>query len=173
MAPPPQGHPEIDLVKLLNHRLWRLASVASAPVIRLVEGRYGVSRQEWSLLSVLARDGAISPSELAQQVSLDRPRASKAIGALITKGLMLRQQAPGTNRRYLLELTASGWALVLEIHPQILTINEQVISCLDLPTRLFFEQTLQTLTEHALAINQTAVSEVKANRGRVAPKAAR
>jgi len=166
------GHPEIDLSKLFNYKLWKLASVAGAPVIRLLEGRYGVSRQEMSLLSVVAREGVISPSELAARIALDRPRASKAIKILISKCLLVRQQAPGTNRRYLLELTPAGWDLVSEAFPQVLAINERVISCLDPKTRFLFEQTLQALTEHALTLNQELVSEVKANRRRAGRKAA-
>ena len=39
---------------LLNYRLLRLYAQSGAPVIRLLEGRYGISRREWRLLALLA-----------------------------------------------------------------------------------------------------------------------
>lgn len=158
--------PDIDLFKLFNFRLWRLASATSAPVIRLCEGVYGLSRQEWSLLSVVVREGRISPSELAQQVSLDRPRASKCIRVLIDKGFLMRQQAPGEKRRYLLVATPHGYDLASKIFPDVLAINERVIGSLNPQARAFFEDTLAELTDHALRLNEAAPSPIKANRRR-------
>jgi DNA-binding MarR family transcriptional regulator len=167
-----QAHPEIDLFNLLNYKLWKLASAAGAPVIRMFEGRYGMSRQEWSLLTVVARFGAISPSELARQIALDRPRASKAVTSLINLGYLVRQQAPGAHRRYLLELTPKGLSLVLETYPQVRAINEMVLNCLDEQTRDVFEHALQHLTEHALSISPQVLPGVRANRRRAGVVAA-
>ncbi|MFY9511386.1 MAG: MarR family transcriptional regulator, partial [Rubrivivax sp.] len=61
----PQG-----LDELLNYRLLRLFSTSGAPVIRLLEGRYGIARREWRLLAMLASQGPQSPSRLAEQVQL-------------------------------------------------------------------------------------------------------
>ena len=41
--------------ELFLYRLTRLQAVAVAPVGRLCQARYGVSRREWRLIVVLAR----------------------------------------------------------------------------------------------------------------------
>ena len=54
------------LADLINFRLQRCHSLSGAPVIRLLEGRYGITRREWRLLATLADHGPLSPSELAE-----------------------------------------------------------------------------------------------------------
>ena len=44
----PQG-----LDDLLLYRLSRLLGVAGAPVIRLCEGQFGITRREWRVLALL------------------------------------------------------------------------------------------------------------------------
>ena len=53
------------LDELLNYRLQRLHAASGAPVVRLLEGRFGITRREWRLLGTLADRGPTSPSQLA------------------------------------------------------------------------------------------------------------
>ena len=87
------------LEDLLNYRLSRLLALSSAPGIRLFEGGYGVSRREWSLVGLIAENGKMSPSKLAQIAHLDRAHVSKAITELVAKGLLVREAAPNDARR--------------------------------------------------------------------------
>ena len=84
-----------SLTDLLNYRLARLFALGGAPVIRLLEGRYGIARREWRLLATLAVQGALSPSALAQQMQLDRPRTSRTLASVLAKGLVARVATPG------------------------------------------------------------------------------
>ena len=83
-----------DLDDLLNYRLMRLLALSGAPVVRLLEGRYGIARREWRLLALLAAHGALAPSELAARGDLDRARTSRAIGTLAAKHLLERHTQP-------------------------------------------------------------------------------
>lgn len=47
-----------QLDELLNCRLLRLSAASGTPVLRLLEGRYGIARREWRLLALLAARGA-------------------------------------------------------------------------------------------------------------------
>jgi DNA-binding MarR family transcriptional regulator len=64
---------------LLNYRLSRLFASSGAMVIRLCEGRYGITRREWRLIALLAAHGAMSPSQLAARAHLERARTSRHI----------------------------------------------------------------------------------------------
>lgn len=156
----------VDHDQLFNFRLWKLMSLTSAPVIRLCEGKYGISRREWLVLAVLARDGECSPSSLAERATLDRARASRAISTLSLKQLVGRVEQRGDRRRALVNLSETGCSLVRELHPQIAEINARVLAALDVPTRAAFNEILQLLTKQAAIVNQDLALDVHADRHR-------
>lgn len=149
---------------LLNYRLLKLYALSSAPVIRLLEGRYGIARREWRLIALLASRGPLSPSALADEAQLDRPRTSRAIGTLTIKGLLAREPRPGDHRRAQVALTARGQALVDEIFPQVAAINSAVVCALDPAAVRALDQALNTLTAQARRLNHELVQDVRANR---------
>jgi len=149
---------------LLNFRLLRLFAVAGAPVVRLLEGRYGIARREWRLLAVLGTRGALSPSALADEAQLDRPRTSRAIGTLLKKGLLARGVQRGDARRAQVALTATGHALYAEVFPQVAAINSQLVAVLDDATVATLDAALTTLTAAAVRHNGTLAQDVSADR---------
>ncbi|MDB5731660.1 MAG: MarR family transcriptional regulator [Variovorax sp.] len=116
---------------LLLYRLSRLLSLAGSMVIRLCEGRFGITRREWRLVATLAGRGALGSSQLAAHAQLDRARTSKAIGSLVAKGLVLRTGVAGDRRQVVLRLSASGEALYAELFPQVARINADLLGALD------------------------------------------
>lgn len=157
---------EIDPENLLNFRLWRLVSLAGAPVTRLCEGRYGITRREWHLLILLFRDGQVSPSELAERASLDRARVSKAVAGLIEKSLIQKTAGRDDRCRIILALTEKGAKLVRDLFPQIEAINARVLSAIspELQDALF--TALDAMTRQANGIARAAGSDVRADRYR-------
>jgi len=157
----PQG-----LDDLLNYRLARLHALSGAPVVRLCEGRYGITRREWRLLALLASQGATSPSELAERAHLDRARTSRAIGSLAAKGLVQRVARPGDARRAVVQITARGQSLYDEMFPQIAAINRAVLDALDEPLLGALDEALQRLTTKAAVLSAQLVADVQADRRR-------
>lgn len=153
-----------SLDELLNYRLLRLFSLSGAPVIRLLEGRYGIARREWRLLALLAMSGPLSPSALAEQAQLDRPRTSRALGPLVAKGLVQRSPKPGDHRRAQVGLTPAGQALVDEVFPQVAAINQRVVSALDDATVAALDHALALLTAQARHVNAELVQDLHADR---------
>ena len=96
---------------LLLYRLTRLLAVAGGMVIRLCEGRFGITRREWRMLATLASHGELGSSQLAEQAQLDRARTSKAVGSLVAKQLITRAHLTGDRRQVVLRLTDRGQAL--------------------------------------------------------------
>lgn len=120
-----------SLNDLLLYRLSRLLSVAGAPVIRLCEGNYGITRREWRILSLLSQEEGLLSSQLAERAQLDRARTSKAITSLVAKALIQRHTRAGDRRQTALVLTDAGRALVQTLFPQVAQINRQVLAVLD------------------------------------------
>jgi len=133
-------------------------------VIRLLEGRYGIARREWRLIATLATHGALSPSALAEQAHLDRPRTSRAVAVLAAKGLVLRTVVPRDARRARVALTPEGEALHAELFPQIARINAELVSVLDASALQALDDALGRLTAHALQQNAVLAQDVRADR---------
>lgn len=150
--------------QLLNYRLLRLYAVSGAPVIRLLEGRYGISRREWRLLALLALHGELSPSGLAALGHLDRPRATRGVQALEAKQLVQRCAEPGHAGRQRLSLTPAGQGLYDELFPQIAAINRRVMAVLDEPLSHALDEALTRLTAEAERLNGEVLRELRADR---------
>lgn len=134
---------------LLNYRISRLFASSGAMVIRLCEGRYGITRREWRLIALLAAHGAMSPSELAERAHLERARTSRHITGLTARGLIRRVPDPQDGRRAEVDLTTSGRQLYDELFPQSIRFNCQVLAALTPEELDAFEQALAKLTVQA------------------------
>ena len=157
---------EIDPENLLNFRLWRIVSMSGAPVTRLCEGRYGITRREWHLLILLFRDGQVSPSELADRATLDRARVSKAVAGLIEKSLVQKTAGRDDRCRIILALTDKGARLVKELFPQVEAINARVLSAVPLADQDALFTALDAMTRKANEIAREIGTDIRADRCR-------
>ena len=129
-TPSPGAGPLLD--DLLLYRLSRLLAVGGSPVIRLCEGRFGITRREWRLLATLVEHGGkgLGSSQLAELAQLDRARTSRAVGSLAAKGLILRSQPGGDKRQVMLRLTEAGRAIHAELFPMVRGVNAHLMGAL-------------------------------------------
>jgi len=149
--------PRRPLDDLLLYRLSRLLSVAGGMVIRLCEGRFGITRREWRLLATLASRGELGSSQLAEHAQLDRARTSKAIGTLVAKDLVSRTHPAGDRRQVVLRLTARGQVLYDALYPIVTAINSDLMSVLADDEAGMIDAALDRLQAHAEAMAAQAV----------------
>lgn len=141
-----------SLEDLLLYRLARLIAPAGGMVIRLCEGRFGITRREWAILGLLGtREGLIS-SQLAERAQLDRARTSRAITSLVAKQLVRREAAPGDRRQARLALTPQGRALYDAIFPVVRELNTQLLAVLPGPQVAQLDDALRRLQSRAQAM---------------------
>ncbi|TAG45980.1 MAG: MarR family transcriptional regulator [Betaproteobacteria bacterium] len=126
----PGGLPE-----LLLYRVSQLLAVAGAPITRLCEGRFGITRREWRLIALLAERDGISSSALAERAQLDRARTSRSLTALAEKRLITRRSTTGDGRAVRIQLTASGRTLFESLWPLAVDHHRQLLQCLT-PTQI-------------------------------------
>src|SRR6187455_3805970 len=84
---------------LLLYKLSRLLAVGGSMVIRLCEGRFGITRREWRVIARLAQQQELLSSELADSIQLDRARTSRAVSSLVAKKLVRRQTGAADRRQ--------------------------------------------------------------------------
>lgn len=149
---------------LLNYRLSRLLAASGAMVVRLCEGRYGITRREWRLIALIAAHGAMSPSELSERAHLERPRTSRHITELVEKRLIRRVKNPSDGRRAEVDLTTEGHRLYDELFPQSVRFHSEVLSVLSPAELRAFEAALAKLTVNAERIAAAKPVAEKADR---------
>lgn len=158
---------------LLLYRTARWLGVASTMVIRLCEGRFGITRREWRLVALLAQEGALRPSHLAERIQLDRARTSRAITSLVAKKLIARSVGPGDRRQAQVQLTAKGRDLYDALFPLVRRINQDLLRPLAAADVRRLDATLDSLQAQAeaLALEATDLPKADRRRGRRPPPA--
>jgi DNA-binding MarR family transcriptional regulator len=120
----------VSLDDVLLYRMSRLLSTAGSMVIRLCEGRFGITRREWRLIALLAQEEGVLSSHLAKRAQLDRARTSRAVTSLVAKKLIRRTTGPADRREVRLTLTDAGRHLYERMFPLVLGINHELLSVL-------------------------------------------
>jgi DNA-binding MarR family transcriptional regulator len=137
---------------LLLYRMSRLLAVAGSMVIRLCEGRFGITRREWRVLAALAQEDGLLSSELAERTQLDRARTSRAITSLVAKKLVRRDTGPADRRQARIGLTPQGRALYEALFPLVRDINRELLAVLPAPDVARLDASLEELQARAEAM---------------------
>ena len=145
--PPPD-----TLDDLLLYRIARLLAVAGSMVIRLCEGRFGITRREWRVLALLAHHDGLLSSELAERAQLDRARTSRAVTSLVAKKLVARRIGAADRRQVRLRLTDAGRRLYDALFPLVRDINRDLLDAVPPAERLRLDATLRALQARAEAM---------------------
>jgi len=137
------------LEDLLLYRLSRLLSVGGSMVIRLCEGRFGITRREWRVIARLAQEQELLSSELAERIQLDRARTSRAVTSLVAKKLVRRRVGTADKRQARVALTEQGRALHDALFPLVCDINRGLLAPLSAAEARQLEAMLRRLQGQA------------------------
>jgi len=119
-----------SLDDLLLYRLSHCLATAGSLVVRVCEGRYGITRREWRILALLAVHGAQRSSELADRAQLDRARTSRAVTSLLEKKMITRAVGTSDRRQALLALAPPGQRVYDELFPFVRELNGDLLAAL-------------------------------------------
>lgn len=142
---------------LLLYKLSRLLAVGGSMVIRLCEGRFGITRREWRVIARLAQEQDLLSSELADRIQLDRARTSRAVTSLVEKKLVRRQAGVSDRRQARLALTEKGRTLHAALFPLVCEINRGLLS----PLRAEEVQGLDAMLDQLQQQADTMVSQAE------------
>ncbi|HEX2543835.1 MAG TPA: MarR family transcriptional regulator [Ramlibacter sp.] len=148
-------HPA-GLDDLLLYQISRLLAVGGSMVIRLCEGRFGITRREWRVIARLAQEQELLSSELADRIQLDRARTSRAVSSLVAKKLVRRESGSADRRQAQLALTDSGRKLHEALFPLVCEINRGLLSPLSGAQAQQLQGMLTAMQQRAEAMVQEA-----------------
>ncbi|GGF74537.1 DNA-binding transcriptional regulator, MarR family [Mameliella alba] len=139
--------PGTELEGFFPYRLAVAAEGFSRNLVEVYGRRFGLSREEWRLLYLLAGEDEVTSLELGRRSTLDKVQVSRASQRLEEKGLITRAIAPDDRRLRLYTCTDKGRALFDEVLPQVEARSDEILRAMSTEDRAALERGLAALTE--------------------------
>ena len=165
-APVPQFENPRSIFDLVNFRVSEFIGVSGSLVTRLCESEYGITREEWQFVAMLAELNAMSPSDLAARTTVDRSQTSKTLRTLMGKGLVDRLPVPGDGRKARVLLTEAGRHLYSLIFPRVVQVHQEVLSDLSAQDQQALARYLNAMQARAWALTQSKAHKPQGAGGR-------
>ena len=122
--------PPIRLDTFLPYRVAVLSDRLSQRLARVYEG-CGLSSPQWRVLAAVAEKPGRSAQDVVRMTPMEKATVSRAVSALIARGLMRREADDRDGRTSRLTLTAEGERLYGEIAPGVLAIEADIAARCD------------------------------------------
>ena len=78
---------------------------------------HGVNEQQWRVIRVLAEQGQMDASEVAERANILAPSLTRMIRAMAERGLITRTRDTNDARRVILTIAPAGTALLHKVTP--------------------------------------------------------
>lgn len=118
----------LRLATFLPYRLSVASNAVSQRIAAAYRTRFGLRIPEWRVLAVVAERERATQAELVSATAMDKMSVSRAVAALVARGLLARAAAPADRRTRALALTADGQALYEEIAPLALALEAELLA---------------------------------------------
>ncbi len=127
---------------------WMLSRITKNQHIALVAKLKPINLvlNEFIILMTLMEHEGLTQSQIGAQVSLPAYSTSRAIDALVEKGMVERRNDVRSRRSYQIHLTQSGWKIGPQIFAIVNEVNRQLLTKLSKDEKLFLTAILRKLT---------------------------
>ncbi|MBX6964434.1 MarR family winged helix-turn-helix transcriptional regulator [Alcaligenes faecalis] len=158
--------PAPTLPAMMMFQLYRAWSAGNPIFIRLCEGRFNITRREWRILAIACMHPALTGTALAEAVSLDSARCSRAVSTLCEKGLLKRTRDIKDTRVVHVSVTELGMQRYKEVMPIVASLNEEIFQDLSAAEMAALSSMLDRITSRAALMLESNVVKERARRNR-------
>jgi len=152
--------PVFALENFLPHRLSVVSARAHRLFARAYAERAGLSIAEWQVLSVLARSGDLSATDVSRQAAMDKVKVSRAVRSLMERRLRRRAEDRRDRRVRRLAITARGRRTQAGLVPLVHALEGEMLGPLSGEDRDRLRALLSRLDRHLAALGaDTAETE--------------
>ena len=129
---PRDGNAGVVEAGLLDLEIWLpyqgsvVSNRVSACLASMYGQRFGLTVSGWRVMAVLARYQPLSAKELAHRTAMDQVKITRAIGAMMSVGLINRRIDRADGRRLVLRLSRRG----LDAYRQIVPLAQGIEAAL-------------------------------------------
>lgn len=134
-----------QLEAFFPYRLAVAAEGFSRALAEVYGRRFGLSREEWRLLFLLADEGPVTSLELSRRSTLDKVQVSRASQRLEDKGFITRDVAPDDRRLRVYACTQQGQDLFAKALPEVEHRSDEILQAMHAKDRAALEQGLAAL----------------------------
>lgn len=163
----------MDLARFLPYRIAVLADAVSRDLAQVYTERYGLTRDEWRVLAVLADAGTVRTAHVIAAATLDKMPVSRAVARMAEAGWVERLPDPDDGRGALLRLTSAGRALHAELVPVVLAREALLLEALSASEQQVLDRALTALLARARTLSRAlpvAAAPAKPARRRRQPR---
>lgn len=158
--------PAPTLPAMMMFQLYRAWSAGNPIFIRLCEGRFNITRREWRILAIACMHPALTGTALAEAVSLDSARCSRAVSTLCEKGLLKRTRDTKDTRVVHVSVTELGMQRYKEVMPIVASLNEEIFQDLSADEMSALSSMLDRIGSRAALMLESNVVKERARRNR-------
>lgn len=129
------------------YRLAVVAEALSRHLITVYGRKYGVSREEWRMLFLLADALTLDSLELAQRSSLDKVQVSRAAARLERKGMITRSILDADKRLRNYTITPKGQSIFQRAFGEVNARTEEILQTMSVGDRDALERGISALDQ--------------------------
>jgi DNA-binding MarR family transcriptional regulator len=144
----------LELEKFLPYRLSILTQLVSQSLHDLYAGPFGLSVTQWRVMAALGRFAPLTASDVGQRIVMDKVAVSRAVAALLKRGLIERATDRTDRRRATLRLSARGRAIHGRIVPLALEYESRLCEALSAEEKRAFDALSDRLFAHAKRLRE-------------------
>ena len=139
--------PALD--RFLSYRLHQVSKITDRVSSDAYATELGLAVGEGRCLAAVGHFAPLSVVELAARANLHKGPASRAVQALVERGLVSKHASATDGRGVVLSLTPAGRKLWARVMALIERRNEEIFGCLNASERKQFGAMLDRLIAHA------------------------
>ena len=117
----------IYLDAFLPYRLNVLAEIVSQGLARLYSQRFGITVAEWRVIATLADGCQMTARDIGLRTHMHKTKVSRAVGDLLTRGLIERRENEADRREAFVRLSAAGRDVYEVIAPLGLAYQRRLV----------------------------------------------
>lgn len=151
-----RDHPApLVLEGFLPYRLVVLAQAASQGLAELYSQRFGVTIAEWRVLATLGQHSTLTAKDIGAHSCMHKTKVSRALAAMIKRGLVRREANPRDRREAFVTLTSAGNRLYGEIVPLARSYAGALVEGVNPQDLAAFERVIAVLASRTARENET------------------
>ena len=140
---------QFALEDFLPYKLSIVTQTVSGALSKIYASRFDLSVPQWRVMAVLGRYEPISANEVCDRTVMDKVAVSRAVQAMLRRGLVERTVDASDRRRSALRLSKRGWAIHNEIVPMALEYEHRLLQAMTPEERAALDTLLQRLLASA------------------------
>ena len=143
---------EFKLEESVPYQLAVTASAVNKLFSRNFVDQFDLSIAEWRVLTVVGRNGGISPTAVAEAAGMDKVKVSRATAALVARGLLRQEQDSRDGRARVLSLTRKGVKLHNSAVPMTRRLEASIAQCMSKAEWSSLQRSLMRLAAHVVLL---------------------